>query len=167
MSDTSPASRRRGALAGVLVTTVLLAPGLFLPVITVRGMLQPHGLAELAPKLAANSELTQAAASGEEEAIVELGEVRTENAELEFLQLRLAELPEGYQLDGDNLKGPEGTLLPKALTETLPDRIHQNKQVYGRFVSLDDTARHRGLEVATQQMSPSRLRQKPIAFRHS
>ncbi|HTO53240.1 MAG TPA: MMPL family transporter [Myxococcota bacterium] len=70
----------------------------------------------------------------------ELSEVRRENAELEFLQLRLNELPDTYKLQGENLIGPDGTLLPKAVTASLPDRIHQNKQVYGRFVSLDDTS---------------------------
>ena len=43
--------RRRRALFGLLVSLALLVPGLLLPVITVRGMLQPDGLAELAPKL--------------------------------------------------------------------------------------------------------------------
>ncbi len=66
--------------------------------------------------------------------------LREEAAELEFLALRLGELPDGYTLDGDQLTGPEGTLVPKAKIKSLPDRIHQNKQVYGRLVSLDDTA---------------------------
>lgn len=66
--------------------------------------------------------------------------LREEAAELEFLALRLDELPDGYRLDGDQLTGPEGTLVPAALIESLPDRIHQNKQVYGRLISLDDTA---------------------------
>ena len=51
MAEVAPDSRRRNALIGMLLTLVLLLPGLFLPVITVRGMLQPDGLAELAPKL--------------------------------------------------------------------------------------------------------------------
>jgi predicted RND superfamily exporter protein len=67
-------------------------------------------------------------------------DLREEAAELEFLSLRLGELPDSYVLDGEQLKGPEGTLIPAAMIESLPDRIHQNKQVYGRFVSLDDTA---------------------------
>ena len=66
--------------------------------------------------------------------------LRKENAELEFLILRLAELPATYKLEGEKLVGPEGTLLPKAIQESLPDRIHQNKQVYGRLVSMDDSA---------------------------
>jgi predicted RND superfamily exporter protein len=66
--------------------------------------------------------------------------LRKENAELEFLILRLAELPATYKLEGEKLVGPEGTLLPKAIQESLPDRIHQNKQVYGRLVSRDDSA---------------------------
>jgi predicted RND superfamily exporter protein len=66
--------------------------------------------------------------------------LRKENAELEFLALRLAELPEGYRIDGERLVGPEGTLIPKRIVDTLPDRIHQNKQVFGRLVSTDDKA---------------------------
>ena len=44
-------SRRLAALAGLALTLALLVPGLVLPVITVRGMLQPDGIAELAPQL--------------------------------------------------------------------------------------------------------------------
>jgi predicted RND superfamily exporter protein len=66
--------------------------------------------------------------------------LRKENAELEFLALRLAELPADYKLVGEKLTGPEGTLIPKRIMSTLPDRIHQNKQVFGRLVSLDDKA---------------------------
>jgi predicted RND superfamily exporter protein len=65
---------------------------------------------------------------------------REERAELEFLALRLEELPSGYRLEGEELVGPEGGLLPGAIVDTLPDRIHQNTQVYGRLVSLDDAA---------------------------
>jgi len=94
----------------------------------------------LQPQLKPDSDLAKKAASGDEKAAGELADVRRENAELEFLQLRLGELPDTYKLDGENLRGPEGTLLPKAMIAGLPDRIHQNKQVYGRFVSLDDSA---------------------------
>ncbi len=94
----------------------------------------------LEPLLLSDSDLTKKAASGSAAAIAELTEVRRENAELEFLQLRLAELPDTYKLDGENLRGPDGTLLPKEVLAGLPDRIHQNKQVYGRFVSLDDSS---------------------------
>ncbi len=66
--------------------------------------------------------------------------LRKENAELEFLILRLAELPPTYKLEGEKLVGPDGTLLPKEIAQSLPDRIHQNKQVYGRLVSMDDSA---------------------------
>ncbi len=66
--------------------------------------------------------------------------LRKENAQLEFLVLRLAELPRGYRLEGEELVGPEGTLIPKAIIDTLPDRVHSNKQVFGRLVSLDDQA---------------------------
>jgi hypothetical protein len=51
MADATSDPRRRSALIGVLLTIGLLLPGLFLPVITVRGMLQPGGLADLAPQL--------------------------------------------------------------------------------------------------------------------
>ena len=43
--------RRMLAIAGLLVAVGLLVPGLILPVITIRGVLQPDGVAELAPKL--------------------------------------------------------------------------------------------------------------------
>jgi predicted RND superfamily exporter protein len=66
--------------------------------------------------------------------------LRRENAELEFLILRLGELPDGYALKGEELVGPDGNLVPREIVDTLPDRIHQNKQVFGRLVSLDDTA---------------------------
>jgi len=94
----------------------------------------------LEPMLKQDSELMKRVTAEGEEAKAELTDVRRENAELEFLQLRLKELPPGYRLDGENLRGPEGTLLPKAMTAELPDRIHQNRQVYGRYVSLDDSA---------------------------
>jgi hypothetical protein len=46
------ASPRRGlALAGLVIAIGLLLPGLFLPVRTIRGVLQPEGVAEIAPKL--------------------------------------------------------------------------------------------------------------------
>ncbi len=44
-------SRRLAALTGLAATLALLIPGLLLPVITVRGFLQPDGIAELAPQL--------------------------------------------------------------------------------------------------------------------
>src|SRR5262245_2859681 len=94
----------------------------------------------LEPMLQPGSELSKAAASGDDKKMAELNDARRENAELEFLQLRLAELPDTYKLDGPNLRGPDGTLVPKEVMESLPDRIHQNKQVYGRFVSTDDSA---------------------------
>jgi predicted RND superfamily exporter protein len=90
--------------------------------------------------IASSSELVKKADEGDAKASNQLSEERRENAELEFLQLRLGELPDTYKLEGENLRGPDGTLLPKAVIAGLPDRIHSNKQVYGRFVSLDDTA---------------------------
>ena len=49
---TTTFSRRRNlALAGLAVTIALLLPGLVLPVITVRGTLDPEGVATLAPQL--------------------------------------------------------------------------------------------------------------------
>ena len=44
-------SRQRFAIAGLVLAMGLLLPGLFLPVITIRGVLRPDGVAELAPKL--------------------------------------------------------------------------------------------------------------------
>ena len=46
----SPQSRGL-ALAGLVVTLALLVPGLIQPVITVRGVLQPAGMADLAPRI--------------------------------------------------------------------------------------------------------------------
>jgi hypothetical protein len=51
MATFSHASRRTLALAGLALAVALLVPGLFLPVITIRGVLQPAGIADLAPKL--------------------------------------------------------------------------------------------------------------------
>jgi hypothetical protein len=45
------AKRRSLALAGLLISVALLIPGLIAPVITVRGTLDPEGVAALAPKL--------------------------------------------------------------------------------------------------------------------
>lgn len=45
------ADRRPLALAGLAVSFALLLPGIFAPVITVRGHLDPEGVAALAPKL--------------------------------------------------------------------------------------------------------------------
>ena len=66
--------------------------------------------------------------------------LREEKAEIEFLALRLEELPPGFRLEGSRLVGPDGGLIPTEILSTLPDRIHQNTQVYGRLVSLDDGA---------------------------
>lgn len=44
-------SRRRLALAGLALSIALLLPGLALPVITLRGTLDPQGVAALAPRL--------------------------------------------------------------------------------------------------------------------
>lgn len=47
-----PSAARRGlALGGLLVSLALLIPGLVLPVLSVRGTLDPGGLASLAPRL--------------------------------------------------------------------------------------------------------------------
>jgi hypothetical protein len=42
---------RRVALTGVAVSVLILIPGLFLPVLTVRGSLDPNGVADLAQKI--------------------------------------------------------------------------------------------------------------------
>ena len=51
MLDAAPSSRRPLALIGLVLAIALLLPGLVLPVITIRGVLQPAGIADLAPKL--------------------------------------------------------------------------------------------------------------------
>lgn len=66
--------------------------------------------------------------------------VRREAAELDFLELRLRELPDGYGLAGTDLRGPGGNLLPKALLADIPNRIRPNKLAYGRLVSLDESS---------------------------
>lgn len=48
---TTLASRRRLVLAGLAVTIALLIPGLVLPVIHLRGTLDPEGVAELVPEI--------------------------------------------------------------------------------------------------------------------
>jgi hypothetical protein len=50
MSPTA-ARRRRLAMTGLAVSTAILIPGLFAPVITVRGTLDPDGVSALAPRL--------------------------------------------------------------------------------------------------------------------
>ena len=51
MLDTPSRPRRALAVAGLVVAVALLVPGLIMPVITIRGVLQPDGIADLAPKL--------------------------------------------------------------------------------------------------------------------
>ncbi len=46
-----PKDRRTLAVAGIVVSLALLIPGVFAPVITVRGNLDPKGVASLAPSL--------------------------------------------------------------------------------------------------------------------
>src|SRR5258706_4900775 len=66
--------------------------------------------------------------------------LRKENAELEFLALRLAERPHCYRFDGANIFRTARNLIAERVLGSLPDRIHQNKQVFGRLVSSDDKA---------------------------
>jgi predicted RND superfamily exporter protein len=66
--------------------------------------------------------------------------LRREAAETELLALRLAELPAGYRLEGEDLRGPGGALIPPEVIRTLPDRVRPNKLVYGRLVSRDESA---------------------------
>ena len=66
--------------------------------------------------------------------VARLKELRQENAEFEFLKLRLAELPPGYNFKNERLTGPEGSLLPARLADAIADKIHQNPQVFGRLV---------------------------------
>lgn len=49
--DSPSGSRRLLAIAGLAIAVALLVPGLIKPVITIRGVLQPDGIAALAPKL--------------------------------------------------------------------------------------------------------------------
>ena len=51
MTESTPPPRRWLAVAGLAVAIALLIPGLFLPVITIRGVLQPAGVADIAPQL--------------------------------------------------------------------------------------------------------------------
>lgn len=51
MTALSFSIRRRLALAGIAVSVAVLIPGLVLPVITLRGTLEPEGVAALAPQL--------------------------------------------------------------------------------------------------------------------
>src|SRR5579871_5897492 len=46
-----PSNRRWLALTGIALSIALLVPGLVAPVITIRGNLQPEGIAALTPKL--------------------------------------------------------------------------------------------------------------------
>ncbi len=54
---------RRLALVGLTLSIALLVPGLLLPVITVRGVLQPAGMAELAPRILADGISEQSVAT--------------------------------------------------------------------------------------------------------
>jgi hypothetical protein len=51
MTDEAAKPRRGLAVAGLIIAVGLLLPGLFLDVITIRGVLQPSGVADIAPKL--------------------------------------------------------------------------------------------------------------------
>ncbi len=66
--------------------------------------------------------------------------LRREAAEIGLLGLRLGELGPGFRLEGEELQGPGGTLLPTEVVDSLSDRIHPNKLVYGRLVSRDESA---------------------------
>ena len=51
MGSPNTAPRRLLALSGVMLSVLLLIPGLFLPVLTVKGTLNPSGVADLAYKI--------------------------------------------------------------------------------------------------------------------
>jgi hypothetical protein len=51
MPNSPTRSQRSLAVASLAIAIALLIPGLFLPVITIRGVLEPDGIADLAPKL--------------------------------------------------------------------------------------------------------------------
>lgn len=63
MTNDAPAPRRGLAIAGIVIAVGLLVPGLLLNVITIRGVLQPSGIADIAPKLLDQGISEQAAAS--------------------------------------------------------------------------------------------------------
>jgi predicted RND superfamily exporter protein len=69
-----------------------------------------------------------------------IGALWREAAELEFLGLRLDELGPDYRLEGQELRGPWGSLIRPELLHGVPDRIRPNKLAYGRLVSLDESA---------------------------
>jgi len=66
--------------------------------------------------------------------------LRLESSETRVLGVRLRDLRKGYHLEGTELRGPSGELLPPGTIEGLPDRVRSNKLVYGRLVSSDDSA---------------------------
>ena len=49
--DSRSKSLRRVVLSGVAISFLILIPGLFLPVLTVKGTLNPGGVADLANKI--------------------------------------------------------------------------------------------------------------------
>ena len=51
MTETTAPPRRGLAVLGLAIAIALLVPGLFMPVITIRGVLQPSGVADIAPQL--------------------------------------------------------------------------------------------------------------------
>lgn len=51
MPEPTAPPRRGLAVTGLTIAIALLIPGLLLPVITIRGVLQPAGIADIAPKL--------------------------------------------------------------------------------------------------------------------
>jgi predicted RND superfamily exporter protein len=69
-----------------------------------------------------------------------IGALRREAAELEFLSLRLDELGPDHRLVGGDLRGPQGSLIPRERLAGVPDRIRANKLAYGRLVSRDESA---------------------------
>jgi len=62
------------------------------------------------------------------------------SAEINVLRLRLDALDPAYRLESERLVHPSGGLLTPDGLEGLADRVRQNRNVYGRFASLDDSA---------------------------
>jgi predicted RND superfamily exporter protein len=112
----------------------------------------PRDLAELRALVQRrNAELDQALASQtgvrlellrqqDPAAAERLRALRRERAETTLLALRLGELSDDYRLEGESLRGPEGSLLPAGLLERLPERIRGNRLAHGRLVSWDETS---------------------------
>jgi predicted RND superfamily exporter protein len=90
---------------------------------------------QLRPTLGLRVELLE-----DQERAEEIRALRRELAEASLLRLRLRELPDEYRLEGEEICGPWGSLIPPEVMRTIPDRVRQNKQAYGRLASIDESS---------------------------